>query len=269
MDHDKKELTLNESIAHVMKTLPPIIQTYLTKGGYTLVARSLMAKYNLRIDQGGVLEREIMLLLMGVENPDEFTEALAGEARLDEQTVSNIIKDVNNQIFAPLRKEEEKGGMNENVQSPAKPVAPVAAPRPGVVTPPHIAPLPPKTVMPTRTAETLGDVVRSVLHTSNPTGNINLLEDHEEPHIDLNKAPAAPVAQVVPPSPGNLPGAMPSYSIPTEIKPEPKIQPIIQKPVFRTPIEPKPVSLAPAPAPITSYPSDPYREPIDEPIDET
>lgn len=268
MDQNQSNLTFEDSIKEVMQTLPPVIRDYLAQGKYTPIAKSLMTKYNLRIDQGGVLEREIMLLLMGVENPDEFTQALVEEARLDEQTVSNIIKDVNNQIFAPLRKEEEKGGMNENIQSPAKPAAPVAAPRPGVVTPPHIAPLPPKTVMPTRTSETLGDVVRSVLHTSNPTGNINLLEDHEEPHIELNKVPIAPVAQVVPPSLGNLPGAMPSYSIPTEIKPEPKIQPIIPKPVSRTPIEPKPVSLAPALAPITSYSSDPYREPIDEPLNE-
>lgn len=333
---EPKELSFEESMKQVMKTLPPLIRDYLVQEKYTPVARSLMTKYALRIDQGGVLEREIMLLLMGVENPTEFTTALAEEAKLTKIVIDGIVQDVNNLIFVPLRKEEEKSGMGGNVQAPVKPVVPIAAPifaatpfvapprpaapavvaaprpvvasdagapRPAVATPqpvvaaPHIAPLPPKTVMPVRSAATLGDVMRSILPTpvSEPRAakSINLLEDHEEPSPSLKAMeavapvaftkPVMPVAPAVPLAPINLPGAMPSYTIPTiptKVIPGPRPavvvapqiptveslpEPMMPKPVF---VPPKPVEPAAAPAPVAPYSSDPYREPVDEPVDE-
>ena len=83
------ELTLEESMKQVMQTLPPVIRNYLVQEKYTPVAMSLANKYGLRVDQSGVLEREIMLLLMGVENPTEFAEALTEEAKLDGPTVDS------------------------------------------------------------------------------------------------------------------------------------------------------------------------------------
>src|SRR3989338_4160864 len=123
MDPNQPELTLEESINQVMQTLPPIVRAYLAEGKYTMVAKGLMSKYGLRIDQGGVLEREIMLLLMGIENPDDFTKALATEARLDQKIIGSIVQDINTQIFIPLREAEMKGKTG-NVPStqPARPV---------------------------------------------------------------------------------------------------------------------------------------------------
>lgn len=109
MDQTKPEPTFEESIKQVMQILPPPIRSYLAQGKYTTVVQSLMTKYSLRIDQGGVLEREIMLLLMGIENPEEFNQTLATEANINQQTVSSIVQDVNTQIFSPLREEMRKG----------------------------------------------------------------------------------------------------------------------------------------------------------------
>lgn len=113
--------------------MPPAIRAYLTEGKYTPVAKNMMSKYNLRVDQGGVLERELMLLLMGVEDPSEFTKTLVEEARLDQKTANSIAQDVNNQIFIPLRAEEMRGDLRAE-----KPVPPAAAPMPAAP-----APLPP------------------------------------------------------------------------------------------------------------------------------
>ena len=135
-----------------MQTLPPVVRTYLEQGKYSVVAQSLMSKYGLRIDQGGVLEREIMLLLMGIENPDEFTQALATEARIDEKTIGSIVQDINAQIFMPLREEEMRSKKVNvgvpNYTAPAKVVpqgnyAPrlfVASQPTGVVGPPPQSP---------------------------------------------------------------------------------------------------------------------------------
>src|SRR5450756_491476 len=134
MDQNQQKLTFDESVAQVMQTLPPVIRAYLTEGKYTAVAKGLMTKYGLRIDQGGVLEREIMLLLMGIENPDEFTQALVEEAKFDQKTITSIVQDINTQIFIPLREEEMKSGGMTAPQSP-KPVLLTAEPPKGIYAP--------------------------------------------------------------------------------------------------------------------------------------
>ena len=263
MNQDQPGLTLDESIKQVMKSLPPVIRNYLAQGKYTAVAKGMMAKYGLRIDQGGVLEREIMLLLMGIENPDEFTKALAEEAKLDQKTIDSIVQDVNAQIFIPLRKEEEEQSKKPAVPVvPSKPVAPAspAAPKSAApnqsgsyfhlenripVTP---APALPKPVMPPAPRPAVASSVGGPRPSSNiaplppkfmsprPSvgGNQKLLEDHEEPHIDIRDKVQG-VRSSLPPPP-NLPGALP-------------------------PLKPSTLPLTPSAKP---YSGDPYREPIDE-----
>src|SRR5437016_5639315 len=141
------DLSLDESVKQVMRTLPPFIREYLSQGKYTSVAQGLMAKYKLRIDQGSVLERELMLLLMGIENPSEFVQALTEEAHIDQQTVNSLTKDINDQVFLPLRKQEEEESKKVAAPIPSKPV-PSPAPKPVAPAPAHIAPLPPKMAMP-------------------------------------------------------------------------------------------------------------------------
>lgn len=249
MNDQRPTQSFDESVAQVMQTLPPPIRHYLGQGKYSIVANNLMTKYSLHIDQGGILEREIMLLLMGVENPDEFVQALADEAKLDQKTISGIVQDINTQIFVPLREEMRHAGGTAGAGKPAQsavtPIVQSSPPAPALPVPPlplpqprpasSIAQLPPKAVMP----QSLGDAVRAAVA---PAAN-TLLEDHEEPHIEAAKptlqTPSAPAPRVVPPPPpvpraappppANLPGVLPE-----------------QKPIIK------------------SYGADPYREPIDD-----
>ncbi|MBI5405571.1 hypothetical protein HY972_00830 [Candidatus Kaiserbacteria bacterium] len=193
---DPQNQNLEDDVKQVMQTLPPVIRTYLTQGRYTAVARNMMTKYGLRIDQGGVLEREIMLLLMGVENPDEFVQALAEEAHLDRETVDGIVQDVNAQIFVPLREEERRGA------------APPSAPRAMSAPAPRYIPQPPQPPVSSGEGQT-SPTPRSM-------ESDRLLEDHEEPHIEFNKVPpripeprfAPPILQTEPPAPPR-PAAIP------------------------------------------------------------
>ncbi|MEK7604764.1 MAG: hypothetical protein AAB442_03145, partial [Patescibacteria group bacterium] len=114
---------LEQSVREVMQTLPTILRNYLVQKRYTSVVQNLMTKFNLHIDQAGILEREIMLLLMGVENPDEFMQALASDAQLDQATITSIVQEVNNQIFIPLRQEMEHGGAGAGAAAPAPPAS--------------------------------------------------------------------------------------------------------------------------------------------------
>ncbi|HVB19823.1 MAG TPA: hypothetical protein VNF51_00845 [Candidatus Paceibacterota bacterium] len=224
MDQDKPEPTLEESIRQVIRTLPPVIRAYFAQGKYTIIAQNLMAKYGLRIDQGGVLEREIMLLLMGIDNPDEFIQVLAEEAKLDQKTITNIVQDVNTQIFVPLREEEEKkGGM-------------MATP-PASEQPKTYFHLENKIVPPSRPA-----VQPPRSGVSGSVGGTKLLEDHEESHIEFHAAPMPNI---------------PSISIsPIASKNETPSVPIPPKSGAPTaPVTP--------PASARPYAGDPYREPIE------
>src|SRR3989344_764184 len=218
--------TLESDIKELLKEVPPPIRAFFASGKVETIAKNLMQKNKLHIDQGAVVEREIILLLLGLKDPAEFTKALAEEAKLDQQTVNGIVQDINTQIFIPLREEEMKSV--EMKTSPAigipqvrKPAAPSGTPSSHFHLQDKIAP-PPRPAMPPPPRPPL----KAAEGAAKPMDNRKLLEDHEEPHIEFK-------------------GAI--------------YHPPIQKPpaVPPTPPKPKPV------VPITPYSSDPYREPLE------
>lgn len=249
-DQSQSGLALDESVKQVMQTLPPVVRAYLSQGKYTLVAKSLMAKYGLRIDQGGVLEREIMLLLMGIESPTEFMQALAEEARLEQKVITGIVQDINAQIFVPLREEEMKGG--EGGLMPTAPAAPAQAPaqptshfhlQNKITPPPRPAqqPSPTKPLVsvlqgnpPARFAQSPRPAIAAPASVASNT----LLEDHEEPHIEFNKVPVptSSIPAQKTPAPQSPLGEVLSRIIPPggrpAFAPAPKI-------VFPTPVPPR------------------------------
>lgn len=284
-----------------MRTLPPIIRDYLSAGKYTTVARNLTTKYGLRIDQAGILEREIMLLLMGIETPQEFAQALTEEARLDKKIVDGIALDVNEQVFIPLRNEEQRVGMGQASSSsvpetkkemaiPAveterksffnleNKIEPSASKLPTRVAP-YVAPLPPKTALPPRPSATLGDVVRSVLLApAKPLDSNRLLEDHEEPSPSFKTTEApSPMPEKNPEtSPVSVQGNEPRKFFGSRIIPNavpvnlPGALPEVQVPVTSPRAElriPLPIKTSEAPVPPSSsnksYAVDPYREPLE------
>ncbi|NNM83640.1 hypothetical protein HKL94_00255 [Candidatus Parcubacteria bacterium] len=279
MNKNQSELTLKASIKQVMEALPLPIRQYLGRMGYSVVAENLMTKYGLRTEQKYILEREIILLLMGINNPDEFVQALTKEAKLDQNAVNGITHDVNQQIFVPLR-DQMRGWASGFGQSKA-PFAPVASQQrpstlPSSYTPPRppaftsllrASEMPQPTViipanpsMPTRPQQRdyitkvpkytpphplasrppIGVMpLRSTTPAQKPVDTDRMLEDHEEPRMEFKQS----VSRISPPP--NLPGIT---SLPIRsLSPEP----------------PPPVPLTPRP-PIQSYSSDPYREPVDD-----
>lgn len=260
---------LEESVKEVMKALPPPVREFLSNGSYTIVARELTTKHGLHIDQGGILEREIMLLLMGTEETSDFIEALVNEAKIPQQVVEDIINEMNQRIFIPLQEEIRKGFETFGKQSSAPSIPFHTSQQSASAT----APKPP-------TPQT--QLQQAILAAQKPSDE-KLLEDREEPHIEFKKPPVLSVPPRMPvPPPSNFPGApIPpgvrfspiAPKVESTIKPAAVIPPtpptssaptIQAKPV--SPIPP-PASVPPAspiaPAPV-SYTTDPYREPIDE-----
>lgn len=268
--------TLESDIKELMKEVPPPIRAFFASGKVETVAKSLMLKYQLHIDQGAILEREMILLLLGLKNPTEFVQTLLEEGKLDNQTINDIVQDVNAQIFVPLREEVRRGAGDQAPARPEEPASGAAAEPPRresqVQLPPLTTIIPANPQLPARPAPMLTSVPRYVppkkyFHLQNkipppppsPTvreGSLTslnpakLLEDHEEPHLDIRtaKTTETPLRQalrtVLPPK--NLPGAMPPpLNVPrggTSGEHSAKQNVVAAKP----------------------YSSDPYREPIDE-----
>ena len=225
MDQKQPEPSFQESVSSIMKEMPPIIRNYLVQGKYSIVARQLVSKYGLHIDQGVILEREIMLLIMGLEDLQEFTQTLSEEVKLDRKTIEGILQDINTQIFAPLRQEE--GRMNK--VSPTIPPAPpqrVIPPRPVNAGVPSYAPplqspryAPPiNKIPPTESAPVFQPkkepapwgsfnkpaqqpqknisnmpLRAAITSAQQPISSGRMLEDHEEPHIEFSEKPSVPV----------------------------------------------------------------------------
>lgn len=272
------------------KDAPEIVRAVYDADSTVQIIVELQTKYKLHVDDAGLLGTGIGNMLLGLVNPQEFLQELIA-AGIPDKDAREIMTEINQKIFVPLREEMRKG--MPAAAEPAKPVAPnVVQPasyfhlenklpvRPAPPAPPrppasNIAPLPPKMVLPRS-----GGLPPAQLPTARPMDTSRLLEDHEEPHIEFpalptpistTKVPRPPQRTAETPlqqalrtvlprpaevsnaggPPPNLPGALP-----------PRIPPNVEPPISQ--LQPKPAPpVIPPPAPARPYSSDPYREPIE------
>ena len=61
------DLTLADDIKQLLTEVPPPIRAFFASGKVEIVAKNLMQKNQLHIDQGAIVEREIILLLLGLK----------------------------------------------------------------------------------------------------------------------------------------------------------------------------------------------------------
>lgn len=280
-DQTQNELTFEESVEEVMRTLPAPIRAYLSSGKYTQVALGLTRKYNLHIDQGGVLEKELALMLMGIETPEGFQKSLA-EAAIPGDVVLALMTDINQEVFVPLRNQ---------MQHPAQAARPAASLRP---TPPKVAPgtpdytgrmriqtppAPPAQIRPKPVAPAMPAVPQPMRASAAPQ-RAPLMDPERELPVGEGQSAAAPL----PPK-----AALPRQNFqPRPAAPAPLQEPVAPRPrpVMPDPPAPRPnASAAPAnlpgaftPPPFPPRPpqtptppsisggygpADPYREPVE------
>ena len=290
--------SFEESVRRMLKTVPQPIRTAVEKGTYTTLAKELAAKHSLHVDQGGVLEREILLLLLGLENADEFAQTLTTDIGLPQKTVTSVIQDLNTRLFVPLREEMRKANPQQpasqaqtNTQ-PKKPTTPVLAkpvgaalpPRPIASPAPHFGAVPP----PPKPQVVPNAALKEALASIKPKNELPpkkflpgqeavfgsfAPKKPEDPALTPPKTtpvppkPSAPPEQTPPTSKPTPPAAFPARPMPIPAKPAAPVPPTPPKPVAtpavalaqqNTPSQPAPIKSAPE-----KYKLDPYREPIE------
>lgn len=237
-----------------MRDLPKPIRDFLTSDQRDVVVRDLSTKYNLHVDQAGEFERAFILMLLGINKPEEFMSSLSAVG-LTPDVINGLAADLNTKVFVPLRNAELA-----QAAAPAKKPEPLPPPAldyqpaqtlPGSPVPVPAAAQPPASTLPA--AVPVAAPVQHIVHTSHG----------QQPGWH----PAAAVHIFVPThgTPAQqAPNAMQAPAVPaTEVPAETVQQPIVQQAPAETPIrrpDPQPVQ---SPSPIQrEYANDPYREPI-------
>jgi hypothetical protein len=127
MDEEAKKI-----ITERFKILPQNVQKAIFSADLPGKLKSTVEKYNLRIDQGGVLETEVNLIMLGLEHPDSFAGNVQKEVGVSQEVAEQIISDINNNILLPIRetlREMQKEKIDAPpAQAPTVQRAPAATP---------------------------------------------------------------------------------------------------------------------------------------------
>ena len=217
----------------LITALPAPIRAFLQSEKRNELIRELAITHKLRVDQADVFEQALTFMLLGVYSPEEFVQKLK-DARVDDTTTSAIVQDVNEKIFSRLRAEEEKGeGTAEPTPQPQ--VTQPSVPMPQYAPPSTPQSPPAKVIAPVQTTPPEKPIVQNI-----------------------SEKMVAPVQTPPPPqqSPEHL-QPVPQQTVPP---PQQKMPPVMPAPI-QQPVAPTPQQNS-APS-IKTYPSDPYREPIE------
>ena len=113
-----EETNTTQLLQDKFAALPPDLQSAITDSGFVDKLRDMSKTEKLMIDQAGSLEREVLLVLLGVMPLSEFSGTLVSKLRIDQEKAKRINNQVNEQIFFPIRHRlEEIESNRENAPS--------------------------------------------------------------------------------------------------------------------------------------------------------
>ena len=271
MDQDDQDFV--DQMRALLEDVPPAIRSFILNE-LPSQAERLTNTYRLHADQGGLLERELLLMLAGEEQPSDFSKELT-DAGIPADIVRNIITDVNENIFKKLQAAELEAAPQEAPAEP-KPAyrsepARVAMPVMQVASQSAAAPVPPVTAAPSAPSHiNLIQAEPAVVPPSPAPAPISMPASPAMPEmrtmasdIDAIEHPNASVPATFAQAP--VQSTMPVIPNPAHVSPARTFQtasvPFTSIPTASQPI---PETSASAPASgIATYSSDPYREPVE------
>lgn len=149
-------------IEEQIEKLPKEIIDFILSGGWNTNIVEIGSLYNLSREEIIAFKREVLLVLVGLTHPDEFSEVLAREVGLQGAVLEAIVKNVEEKIFAPILPTLIDFFEKENVKMTEEVVEEVPAP---INEETLFAPVP----TPTRTWEKTPDIAPNNLPTVDET----------------------------------------------------------------------------------------------------
>jgi len=108
-----------EQLYEIYRGLPEEIQDVMASMNSTYTIRTIGQKYGLHIDKIGELSDEIGLTMLGLTKSDDFLVHIKNRLQLDQTTAEQITREVNEQIFLPIRESLMKLHANEATEASA------------------------------------------------------------------------------------------------------------------------------------------------------
>lgn len=84
-------------------SLPEALQNAITSSDYQQKLINIQQKYKLTVEQLGILEQETSFVLLGITLARDYAGDLKEQLKIDDNTLSGIIADVNTEIFVKIK----------------------------------------------------------------------------------------------------------------------------------------------------------------------
>ena len=112
----------NAMITKRFSQLPDAVQQAVTDASVEKKLRTLAQKHKLHLDQWVLLENEIMLTLLGLEDPENMVGNVAKEVGVDEASAQKIVNDIAREVFNPIRETLQRSLTHDTRKRPSIPV---------------------------------------------------------------------------------------------------------------------------------------------------
>lgn len=120
MTPQQTQTTVQQELAERFAQLPQSVQEAVTSAEVEKKLRALAQKHKLHLDQWVLLENEIMLTLLGLEDPENMATNIAKQVRVGADTAQAIVNDIATLVFAPIRQTLQQGAPGEGTRPMVK-----------------------------------------------------------------------------------------------------------------------------------------------------
>lgn len=93
----------NEQLKAAYNKVPENIRAVISSDDTDEKIFEISQKYNLHIDVTGGLGKITLMVMIGLLKPQEFIPELTKRLKLDQETANKVAREVNEQIFKPIR----------------------------------------------------------------------------------------------------------------------------------------------------------------------
>ncbi len=103
----------NEEFEKIIDKMPQAVREIFESPEYYAKFTAIGEKNGLNVEQTGDLMTEVVLVMAGLTHPENFLEELRDTESLPKEKILEIAKDVEEQIFAPIKQELIKNYEND------------------------------------------------------------------------------------------------------------------------------------------------------------
>ena len=96
------ETKTQEIIKNQFESLPKDLQQAILNTDIGGIVNTISKKHLLHIDQEGLLQTEVLLVLLGLEDVDRFVDNVTKNGIADQENAHIIAEEIHNQIFLPV-----------------------------------------------------------------------------------------------------------------------------------------------------------------------